>query len=211
VRPRAPIPIRRPRVCRRPCGGGSTVCRRLVEPMRRATRRSPREAWPQAPLARCRCGDSNRRPRLVAEAHGIPDWRRRGRRVRAVARRARADAPARDRRCRSLAWGGASEMASGDVVWMSAPSAGFLRLHGFVPNDPERASISCGSSTRHATIATPSTVGIRRAARARRVDRSDASTLRCREPSLSPSPSNSRAASWYPAVRRSWRSRRQVS
>jgi hypothetical protein len=37
------------------------------------------------------------------------------------------------------AWGGVSEMASGDVVWDSHAQRGFLRLHGFVPNDPQRA------------------------------------------------------------------------
>jgi anti-sigma-K factor RskA len=37
------------------------------------------------------------------------------------------------------AWGGASETASGDVVWDARTQRGFLRLHGFVPNDPERA------------------------------------------------------------------------
>jgi len=37
------------------------------------------------------------------------------------------------------AWGGAAEMASGDVVWDERSQRGFLRLHGFVPNDPERA------------------------------------------------------------------------
>ena len=37
------------------------------------------------------------------------------------------------------AWGGDSEMASGDVVWDERTQRGFLRLHGFVPNDPERA------------------------------------------------------------------------
>jgi hypothetical protein len=36
-------------------------------------------------------------------------------------------------------WGAASEMTSGDVVWDSRSQRGFLRLHGFVPNDPARA------------------------------------------------------------------------
>lgn len=37
------------------------------------------------------------------------------------------------------AWGGASEMGSGDVVWDGSQQRGFLRLRGFVPNDPARA------------------------------------------------------------------------
>jgi hypothetical protein len=37
------------------------------------------------------------------------------------------------------AWGGASELGSGDVVWDSREQRGFLRLHGFVSNDPQRA------------------------------------------------------------------------
>lgn len=37
------------------------------------------------------------------------------------------------------AWGGASELGSGDVVWDGRQQRGFLRLRGFVPNDPERA------------------------------------------------------------------------
>lgn len=37
------------------------------------------------------------------------------------------------------AWGQASEMASGDVVWDGRAQRGFLRLQGFVPNDPQRA------------------------------------------------------------------------
>jgi hypothetical protein len=36
-------------------------------------------------------------------------------------------------------WGGASAMGSGDVVWDGRQQRGFLRLHGFVPNDPARA------------------------------------------------------------------------
>jgi len=37
------------------------------------------------------------------------------------------------------AWGGTSEVASGDVVWDARSQRGFLRLQGFVPNDPQRA------------------------------------------------------------------------
>lgn len=37
------------------------------------------------------------------------------------------------------AWGRGSGMASGDVVWDARTQRGFLRLRGFVPNDPERA------------------------------------------------------------------------
>jgi len=37
------------------------------------------------------------------------------------------------------AWGGASELGSGDVVWDSRQQRGFLRLHRFVANDPQRA------------------------------------------------------------------------
>ena len=36
------------------------------------------------------------------------------------------------------AWRGGSEAAAGDVVWDARSQRGFLRLHGFVPNDPER-------------------------------------------------------------------------
>jgi hypothetical protein len=37
------------------------------------------------------------------------------------------------------AWGDAAGLGSGDVVWDSRQQRGFLRLHGFVPNDPRRA------------------------------------------------------------------------
>jgi hypothetical protein len=37
------------------------------------------------------------------------------------------------------AWGDASGLGSGDVVWDSRQQRGFLRLHGFVANDPQRA------------------------------------------------------------------------
>ena len=37
------------------------------------------------------------------------------------------------------AWGGVSDHASGDVVWDGRNQRGFLRLNGFVPNDPQRA------------------------------------------------------------------------
>ncbi len=37
------------------------------------------------------------------------------------------------------AWGGSSEVAAGDVVWDARSQRGFLRLYGFVPNDPQRA------------------------------------------------------------------------
>jgi hypothetical protein len=37
------------------------------------------------------------------------------------------------------AWGGAGESGAGDVVWDPHRQRGFLRLSGFVPNDPDRA------------------------------------------------------------------------
>jgi hypothetical protein len=37
------------------------------------------------------------------------------------------------------AWRGGSEAPAGDVVWDARSQRGFLRLNGFVPNDPERA------------------------------------------------------------------------
>jgi hypothetical protein len=37
------------------------------------------------------------------------------------------------------AWADADGPGSGDVVWDSRHQSGFLRLHGFVPNDPQRA------------------------------------------------------------------------
>lgn len=37
------------------------------------------------------------------------------------------------------AWGGASESGTGDFVWDPRGQRGYLRLSGFVPNDPSRA------------------------------------------------------------------------
>jgi len=37
------------------------------------------------------------------------------------------------------AWGGAAESGAGDIVWDPQRQRGFLRLSGFVPNDPDRA------------------------------------------------------------------------
>jgi hypothetical protein len=37
------------------------------------------------------------------------------------------------------AWGGASESGAGDFVWDPRAQRGYLRLRGFVPNDPSRA------------------------------------------------------------------------
>lgn len=37
------------------------------------------------------------------------------------------------------AWGGASEVGAGDIVWDATRQRGFLRLRSFVPNDPARA------------------------------------------------------------------------
>lgn len=37
------------------------------------------------------------------------------------------------------AWDGGSDSPAGDVVWDGRTQQGFLRFHGFVPNDPRRA------------------------------------------------------------------------
>lgn len=37
------------------------------------------------------------------------------------------------------AWGGAGESGAGDIVWDPRRQRGFLRLSGFVPNDPDSA------------------------------------------------------------------------
>jgi hypothetical protein len=37
------------------------------------------------------------------------------------------------------AWDGGAEAPSGDVVWDGRSQRGFLRLHGFVPNEPQSA------------------------------------------------------------------------
>jgi anti-sigma-K factor RskA len=65
----------------------------------------------------------------VAAAGGFDQWRAERARARLLATAGAGH----------WAWGGASEMASGDVVWDARTQRGFLRLHGFVPNDPERA------------------------------------------------------------------------
>jgi len=65
----------------------------------------------------------------VAAAGGFDQWRAERARTRLLATAGVGH----------WAWGGASEMASGDVVWDARTQRGFLRLHGFVPNDPERA------------------------------------------------------------------------
>jgi len=38
-----------------------------------------------------------------------------------------------------VAWGGASEKGAGDVVWDPRRQQGYLRLRGFVANDPSRS------------------------------------------------------------------------
>ena len=65
----------------------------------------------------------------VAAAGGFDQWRAERARARLLATAGVGH----------WAWGGAAEMASGDVVWDARTQRGFLRLHGFVPNDPERA------------------------------------------------------------------------
>jgi hypothetical protein len=65
----------------------------------------------------------------VAAAGGFDQWRAERARARLLATAGVGH----------WAWGGASEMASGDIVWDARSQRGFLRLHGFVPNDPERA------------------------------------------------------------------------
>lgn len=65
----------------------------------------------------------------VAAAGGFEQWRAERARARLLATPGAGH----------WAWGGASETASGDVVWDGRSQHGFLRLHGFVPNDPQRA------------------------------------------------------------------------
>lgn len=65
----------------------------------------------------------------VAAAGGFDQWRAERARARLLATAGVGH----------WAWGGASEMASGDIVWDARTQRGFLRLHGFVPNDPQRA------------------------------------------------------------------------
>ena len=65
----------------------------------------------------------------VAAAGGFEQWRAERARTRLLATPGAGH----------WAWGGVSEMASGDVVWDGHAQRGFLRLHGFVPNDPKRA------------------------------------------------------------------------
>jgi Anti-sigma-K factor rskA len=65
----------------------------------------------------------------VAAAGGFTQWRAHRQRERMLA----------EGGVQHWAWGGASETGAGDVVWHSQRQRGYLRLRGFVPNDPSRA------------------------------------------------------------------------
>jgi len=65
----------------------------------------------------------------VAAAGGLDQWRAERARARLLATAGVGH----------WAWRVPAELASGDIVWDARSQRGFLRLQGFIPNDPERA------------------------------------------------------------------------